>query len=163
VNDSSPEHDEGIRPEEQRKPMPGAKPLLSRQGRAEEPRTRLQQRSGWHEVGVPALVAAVVAATVSVAMQYLPLGGGSDNFGGSGVAGTLVQKGSLTAGTNQAPQEVYYPVPYESPPNLRVDADGGLAGSINVLEQKPDHFKISNTDVFGRVATVRWTAEGMRR
>jgi hypothetical protein len=58
---------------------------------------------------------------------------------------------------------VYYPVPYESPPNLRIDADGGLAASVNVLEQKPDHFKISNTDVFGRAATVRWTAEGMRR
>jgi hypothetical protein len=76
--------------------------------------------------------------------------------------GPLVQKGEVTvpAGTEQ---DVYYPIPFASPPNLTIR---DMIEECVVVDQKPDHFRIRNerklgVSVCGHVA-VQWTARGLR-
>ncbi len=52
--------------------------------------------------------------------------------------------------------DVYYPVPFASPPNLRTET---TFSDCSVIEQKPDHFRIKNPNVFSRDLT--WEARGV--
>src|SRR6516165_1030845 len=94
--------------------------------------------SFWESQGATMLVAcfvsAVVAGGVMLALDFPGggLGGGGD---------TLVQQGKAVVIRNQA-LEVYYPIPYASPPHLNLS--GFFPGSCALVEQKPDHFKIEN-------------------
>jgi hypothetical protein len=57
--------------------------------------------------------------------------------------------------------DVYYPVPYASPPNLQID------DTLNVhviVDQQADHFRLRNAG-FAKASAwpgVEWTARGMR-
>jgi hypothetical protein len=56
-------------------------------------------------------------------------------------------------------QDVYYPIPYASPPNLEVDWMD--ADACEILEQRADHFRIvmkAGTSPFG----VKWKARGVK-
>jgi hypothetical protein len=53
-------------------------------------------------------------------------------------------------------QEVYYPVPFLSPPNLLTKS---TFDDCMVIEQKPDHFRIKNPNPFSR--EVSWEARGL--
>ncbi|VTS01299.1 unnamed protein product [Gemmata massiliana] len=52
--------------------------------------------------------------------------------------------------------EVYYPVPFVSPPNLTTQS---IFDDCSVIEQKPDHFRIKNSNPFSREVT--WEARGV--
>jgi len=52
--------------------------------------------------------------------------------------------------------DVYYPLPYVSPPNLETERS---SDDVRVVEQRADHFRIQNTSLFSRELT--WTARGV--
>jgi hypothetical protein len=67
-----------------------------------------------------------------------------------------LQEGSTSLGPG-AELEVYYKAPFRSPPNLSILGD---TGSIRIMDQKSDRFKVSNQNTFN--STFKWRAEGMR-
>jgi hypothetical protein len=92
-----------------------------------------------------------------VLLCLVVLGCMSISFGGKNVCCTdpqepFEQKGELCLEA-QRELEVYYPLPYSSPPNLTVD---GPLHHVVVLEQKPDHFRVAGT------GKVKWVARGTR-
>jgi hypothetical protein len=58
--------------------------------------------------------------------------------------------------------DVYYAIPYQSPPNLVLDDEsaGPRLKSCEIREQFPDHFRVRNPGIFP--VEVAWTARGMR-
>jgi hypothetical protein len=73
----------------------------------------------------------------------------------------LTQQGSVTVPAS-AQQEVYYPVPYVSPPNVQLSGPGVSQGNISLKEQKADHFTAQSTSAHFAFE-VHWRAEGIRR
>jgi len=73
----------------------------------------------------------------------------------------LFQKGKLQP-SGETEQDVYYPIPYASPPNLTLDDT--FSHDLVIVDQKPDHFRVRYgidkpmIHFFG----VEWTARGMR-
>lgn len=67
----------------------------------------------------------------------------------------LKQTGSVSIPRGEI-REVYYPVPYPSPPNLEIDDS---FHHYTILEQKADHFRIRNDNGSWHVT---WTARGVR-
>jgi hypothetical protein len=53
--------------------------------------------------------------------------------------------------------EVYYPIPYGSPPNLELCSDWD---HCVVVQQKADHFRVKNNRLLS--TECKWTARGMR-
>src|SRR5262249_22617919 len=73
--------------------------------------------------------------------------------------GCLTQSGSVTIPPG-AEQDVYFPIPYASPPNLAL---GDWPEGCVLIEQKADHFRIRNMHRGGLgAAEVDWTAKGVR-
>jgi hypothetical protein len=71
----------------------------------------------------------------------------------------LVQEGEVTVlpGTEQ---DVYYPIPYASPPNLTIK---DFAKECEIVAQEPDHFRIANANgTHGGFFEVKWKARGLR-
>jgi hypothetical protein len=68
----------------------------------------------------------------------------------------LTQKGQVTV-KGGCEQDVYYPVPYASPPNL--DANDTF-DHAELLEQRADHFRVRNTSALA--ICVNWKARGVR-
>jgi hypothetical protein len=105
--------------------------------------------------GVAALVAIVTAAMVSALILLVsqPSGTGPNKKS----AGTLIQEG--TAIIREEPLEVYYPVPYVSPPNLTLT--GSMSAHCILVEQKQDHFKAKLAPPWGNnPSSINWKAEG---
>src|SRR5437763_13446789 len=69
---------------------------------------------------------------------------------------SYAQSGELTLTCGQV-IDVYYPVPYASPPNLTLKKS---SDDCCVIDQKPDHFRVQNN--CGLTREVKWTARGMR-
>ena len=85
------------------------------------------------------------------------------SFGGTSESedhATFVQTRKLVLQPGQE-LDVYYPVPYASPPNLEIE---DTWRSCVVIDQKPDHFRIRSDSRFGQVfgEDVKWTARGIR-
>jgi len=119
----------------------------------------LRRRSFWRQHGVTMIVAGVVSAVVAAAVSVgVPLIWGLR--GGQ----TLSQQGKFWIGAG-ASEDVYYPIPYSSPPNLQVEFSQGpfTLQNVKIIEQKPDHFKIECPSPLGGRAEFRWRAEGLRR
>ena len=107
----------------------------------------------------PGLGACPRLATVAagVLLCLVVLGCMSISFGGKNVCCSdpqepLEQKGELCLEA-QGEIDVYYPLPYASPPNLTVDAS---SHHVVVLDQKPDHFRVTGT------GKLKWVARGVR-
>jgi hypothetical protein len=112
-----------------------------------------------HSPRAPDLGACPRLATVAagVLLCLVVLGCMSISFGGKNVCcgdpqEPLEQKGELCLEA-QGEIDVYYPLPYASPPNLTVDA---ASHKVVVLEQKPDHFR-----AYG-AGKAKWVARGVR-
>jgi hypothetical protein len=90
------------------------------------------------------------------------LGCMSLSFGGLSIGcktepdGTVCQEGKVSMHRGQE-LDVYYPVPYASPPNLELSGD---ADKCEIVEQKADHFRIRCKDPCD--ATPHWQARGLR-
>jgi hypothetical protein len=111
------------------------------------------QRQGT-TVLVAGIVAAVVACAISIVVQIvLTVSGG----GGA----RLIQEGKVMVPLN-ADREVFYPIPFASPPNLVLEGNADW-NIVKLKAQKADHFIIRQDAVpFGRTPEVRWRAEGIR-
>jgi hypothetical protein len=70
--------------------------------------------------------------------------------------GMLEQHGGVTVPDGRE-QEVYYPHPYISPPNLTLHGD---CEHCSIIWQKRDRFCIKNTGLFSR--DVQWQAVGLK-
>jgi hypothetical protein len=69
---------------------------------------------------------------------------------------SYMQTGTATVPGGQE-VEVYYPVPYASPPNLVLSSDWD---QCVVVQQKQDHFRVKNNRVFA--TECKWTARGLK-
>src|SRR4051794_3354359 len=67
----------------------------------------------------------------------------------------LAQSGSVTVPKGQV-KDVFYPVPYPSPPNLELDDS---FHHYVVIDQQADHFRVRNDS---GAWDVKWTARGVR-
>jgi hypothetical protein len=97
-----------------------------------------------------AIVAALVAGVLTLGLQAF--------LGNVARTQTLTQQGTVTVTHDQKDGvDVYYAVPYVSPPNLTL---GNGTGLVVIVEQKPDHFKLRAADTTIR-SDVSWKAEGV--
>jgi len=72
--------------------------------------------------------------------------------------GVLEQEGVVTVPRGVA-QDVYYPVPYISPPNLTVDSP---FQNCVVISQKADHFRVQNASGNSTPLDAHWRAKGIK-
>jgi hypothetical protein len=71
----------------------------------------------------------------------------------TGPDGTVCQEGKVSLEHDQE-LDVYYPVPYASPPNLEIE---GVSDGYEIIEQKADHFRIRcKVLVIGRDGRTHW-------
>jgi hypothetical protein len=71
--------------------------------------------------------------------------------------GILEQAGDEIVGDDHSALEVYYPIPYVSPPHLTVSS---TFSEVKIIEQRRDHFRVRNTGSFSR--QFHWTASGVK-
>jgi hypothetical protein len=106
------------------------------------------------------LVGVLLLIPIQTGCLCLSIGGGGCHAE-AGEHGTFTQTGSVGVQKGQE-IEVYYPVPFASPPNLQID---DMWNTHVVIEQTATHFRIRNDtpirQVFGG-ASVDWTARGIR-
>jgi hypothetical protein len=105
------------------------------------------------------IAAAIVAALVSVVLIF-----GFRAFQGNAAYGPeilehnqLLKQQGKAAVAGEKPIDVYYPIPYASPPNLTVQGD-----QIEIVEQKADHFQLKKKDSSPGAIEVQWLAQGLR-
>lgn len=70
--------------------------------------------------------------------------------------GVNTEKGHVTVPARQE-LDVYYPVPFVSPPNLTINS---AFDACALVDQQADHFRVRNTFSFPREVT--WQARGVR-
>jgi hypothetical protein len=110
---------------------------------------------------VGALAAIMLALGVGVGIGYM-LGRAMQPAGSSAEAEPLVQSGDLTPPVTpdlygwRGPVEVFYPIPYASPPELTFPV---APQSFRVKEQRADGFKVEITG--GTERTPTWRAKGL--
>jgi len=100
--------------------------------------------------------AVAILLAIFLGCMSINIGWPSAETGGEDV---LVQKGTLHP--SEFDQDVFYPIPYTSPPNLTIDEP--FHRDVLVVEQEADHFRVRYTKdkplaIFG----VEWTARGTR-
>jgi hypothetical protein len=84
----------------------------------------------------------------------LSIGGRTEIVSPDGI--TYLQSGTVHVGPGHE-ETVYYPVPFQSPPNLALEEPWH---DWQIVEQRPDCFRIKSLSSFSR--DVRWTARGLR-
>src|SRR5947209_4699668 len=101
------------------------------------------------------------AAPILVGSHLLCLLAGFFFAAGGGFAGPskVVQEGRLTVAPGLE-REVFYTIPYASPPNLRLDGD--INWRVVKIEQKAECFKIVCNATEGS-SELHWRAEGERK
>src|SRR5262249_41121120 len=57
-------------------------------------------------------------------------------------------------------RDVYYPVPYVSPPHLELTETGLITGRCEIVAQQPTHFRVRNTSASNQ--TAQWKARGVK-
>jgi hypothetical protein len=105
--------------------------------------------------------AAVVIVLTVLGCMSLSFGGKTyECHSGEGHCGddSYVQSGAAHL-HGSAEQDVYYPVAYASPPNVELSGDD--ADDCEIVEQKPEHFRIHNNSLWS--ADVEWKARGVRQ
>src|SRR4051794_30240485 len=100
-----------------------------------------------------ALVAALTAPAFVGCLSFPP--DGSSVSQSARARSILTQEGEVVLPA-RSEQDVYYPVPYGSPPNLELDAD--LFHRCEVVEQRADRFRVRNPTLLPH--TINWTARG---
>jgi hypothetical protein len=71
--------------------------------------------------------------------------------------GMLEQAGDDTVAGGHSLLDVYYPMPYVSPPHLTVSSP---LDEVKVIDQRRDRFRVKNTGLFAR--RFHWTANGVK-
>src|SRR5215831_12941331 len=106
-----------------------------------------------------------IAGSVLAILLVIFLGCMSFNIGWpvaeTGSEDVLVQKGTLHP-TGMSEQDVFYPIPYASPPNLTFDEM--FHHDFIVVDQQPDHFRVRfvKDRPLSNLLGVEWTTRGLR-
>jgi hypothetical protein len=106
------------------------------------------------------LLAAVTLLVILLGCMSISIG----KFGSSPPPeddGMLCQGGEVELAL-AAERDVYYPVPYPSPPHLDISDP---FGKCELVEQKPDHFRVRSTfekSALGGPFTLKWKAKGLK-
>jgi hypothetical protein len=123
------------------------------------PTSRLSlRRTRWRD----RLLSRKVGALATVSLAVIFLGCMSLSFGERTVVEThpehdvLTQEGSVSVLEGEV-REVYYPIPYASPPNLDVR---DCFHDCMILDQKPESFRVRNPTHSS--IEVKWKARGVR-
>jgi hypothetical protein len=90
-----------------------------------------------------------------IVLGCISIGSSSDGDHSASTDGTCRQQGSLKIEGGEE-REVFYPVPYVTPPYLELDH----TDVCRLVAQHATHFRIHNTDHFQR--TVEWKARGVK-
>lgn len=74
----------------------------------------------------------------------------------------LTQQGCVATLASKEEREVYYPIPYATPPNLELTTESACdRHDVQILEQKEDRFRIKAKSAL--LSSVTWKARGVRR
>jgi hypothetical protein len=92
---------------------------------------------------------------LAIALGCMSLGIGERNVVVSQNDSPGHQSGKITVNPSQE-MNVYYPIPYQYPPNLQTENPGTCV----VVEQKTDHFRIKNTGIWAQ--DVTWQSRGVQ-
>jgi hypothetical protein len=123
----------------------------------------LSPREPWRTRLGRLLLSRQMGALAGAILILIFLGCMSLSFGGLSIGcktepdGTVCQEGKVSLHKGHE-LDVYYPVPYASPPNLELTGD---CDKCEIMEQKADHFRIRCNDSCD--ATPNWQARGVRR
>jgi hypothetical protein len=79
-------------------------------------------------------------------------------FGSTCTVDGLVEHGGETEVQAGAEQDVYYPIPYATIPNLKLT--GTHSSAFVLVEQREDHFRVKNTS--SCCQEVGWKSRGLR-
>ena len=113
----------------------------------------LRPRRVWRRrIGAAAGCAVFIA--FALGCMSIQLGGRNEVIQTDEVTGLQTGRVDVPPG---ATQEIYYPVPYQSPPNLTVET---FWQDCLIVEQKADHFKLKNPS--GMAREVTWKARGLK-
>jgi hypothetical protein len=112
------------------------------------------------------IVAAIIIVVIFAGCMSLQLGGTHEDVVASAPEmpvstlpgdGVLEQAGTETVGEGHGVLDVYYPIPYISPPHLSVSS---TFDEVKLIEQRRDHFRVRNTGAFAR--KFDWKATGVK-
>jgi hypothetical protein len=111
--------------------------------------------------GSSLLLRRMVGLCAELILLAIVLGCMSFSFGGRTELvhdedGAYTQSGTLSLPGNHE-QDVYYPVPYQSPPNLTLEDTWNACA---ITGQWPDHFRVSNARLFS--CELTWKARGIK-
>jgi len=101
------------------------------------------------------VLAGVLLIVIILGCMSIQIGGKSFHNGLT-QDGLFLQEGETTVAAG-AEQDVYYSVPFASPPNLELC---GLLNDCVLVEQHADHFRVRNPGHFSR--DVDWKAKGVK-
>jgi hypothetical protein len=101
-------------------------------------------------------IVAVASAVVLVALVLGCMNICVDRAITVGEDGISKQSGTIAVASGQE-LDVYYEIPYGTPPNLTLSS---LNGKCVVIAQMPDHFRVRNTGIF--TINADWEARGLR-
>jgi hypothetical protein len=103
----------------------------------------------------------IVAAALGllILLGCLSIGGTSESHAPPDTDHTFQQEGSLDLGPGQE-RDVYFPIPYVSPPYLEMHESNLRAGTCALLAQQPTHFRVQNTT--SSPARLEWKARGVK-
>jgi hypothetical protein len=109
------------------------------------------------------LVSAVVVGVVcGISCMSFSIERGSEVVSEPATSPTIKQHGSTIMLNSPEGLQVYYPRPYLSPPNLKIESPTLiLPDSVDIVEQKPDRFTLRAKRPGLGEATIRWQAEGI--
>jgi hypothetical protein len=137
-----------------RPPAPPEGPPRPTQGTADES-LPLPRRSFLREqrptVVVAALVSALVATAVVLGFELVRRPGSVTSK-----SDLLEQSGEMSLRNGES-VEVFYPIPYDLPPNLSLS--GGDTAACKILEQKADRFRVTYAGGFTHT-TATWRSLG---
>lgn len=114
----------------------------------------------WRVYVLSGLIACAVAAVTAYVTVRLALPGGSAPLPGAPSGPQMEpfeQSGPFDGAGGQG--EVHFPVPFASPPNVKLDY---LGRTTVVVEVKPTGFKWRDVGAGSHAATGTWTAKGIK-
>lgn len=138
--------------------------MSENQGSSELPRPQITMppSHGRHSLIVTLVAAGIVAAFVAAILSLGVQAYQRDLIR----VNTFPQQGKVAV-SSEEPLQVYYPAPYTSPPNLTftVVSISGQAGDSNswveIVEQKPDYFKVRKVAKAVPSCEISWKADGV--
>jgi serine/threonine protein kinase len=131
------------------------------------PATEVKARAWKHRVvsaviGRPLLLLLLIGSHLLCGLIGFMISSASSPTTASPTTATMIQEGNVRVNVGDK-FEIFYPVPYATPPNIQLTWDDDPWHVIKLQEQKADRFTIQSTGGNAVWVTVHWRAEGVRQ